>query len=52
MAGFTSPVGITFWIFFLSSRNSVESTESIESKVNYGKTQMSQLIIFVNELNI
>ena len=34
------PVGVTSWIFLNFSRDSVKSTESIEFKANYGKTQL------------
>ena len=38
------PVGRTFWILLFPC-DSVESTESIEFKANYGKTEMLSVIL-------
>ena len=43
------PVGVTFWIFYFS-RDSVESTESIEFKANYGKTRFN--LILSHKINL
>ena len=41
------PVGVTFWILLFPC-DSVESTESIEFKANYGKNSISPCIILYN----